>query len=150
MRLPGGTILQPVLVAAQALFDHQERQIGAGIGIGSIGVGFQGSPGIQMQRAIGAEAEAVLAQRDMAGEIAVEIFAQDLLGTLADPAAQRLADTDAFSRNPQSHGRPRLDRFGGIKVNPIWPRSNRLPSKFSETSNRQYKRTLLLATALDR
>ena len=56
-----------------------------------------------MQRAVGAEAEAILAQRDVPGIIAVEIFAQHFVGALADPPAQRVADTDAFSRNPESH-----------------------------------------------
>jgi hypothetical protein len=53
-----------------------------------------------MQRAVGAEAEAILAQRDVAGIIAVEILAQDFIGALADAPAQRVANTDAFSRNP--------------------------------------------------
>ena len=56
-----------------------------------------------MQRAIGAEAEAILAQRDVAGIIAVEIFAQHFLGALADAPAQRVADADAFSRDPEGH-----------------------------------------------
>ena len=50
-----------------------------------------------MQGAIGAEAEAILAQGDMAGIIAVEIFAQHLFGAFADASAQRFTDTDAFS-----------------------------------------------------
>ena len=56
-----------------------------------------------MQRAVGAETETVLAQRDVAGIIAVEIFAQHFVGALADAPAQRFADTDAFSRDPESH-----------------------------------------------
>jgi hypothetical protein len=56
-----------------------------------------------MQRAIGAEAETILAQRDVAGVIAVEIFAQDFVGALADASAQRFADADAFSRDPEGH-----------------------------------------------
>jgi hypothetical protein len=50
-----------------------------------------------MQRAIGAETEAILAQRDVAGLIAVEIFAQDFIGALTDAPAQRFTDVDAFS-----------------------------------------------------
>jgi len=58
-----------------------------------------------MQRAVGAEAETVLGERDVAGIIAVKILAQDFVGSFADAAAQRFADADAFSRDPKSHGR---------------------------------------------
>ena len=100
MGLARGTILEPALVAAQPLLDHQQRLVGAGIGVGGDRIGLQRDAGIQMQRAVGAEAEAVLAERNVAGIIAVEIFAQDLFGALADASAQRFADADAFSRNP--------------------------------------------------
>src|ERR1700720_1365763 len=56
-----------------------------------------------MQRAVGAETETILAQRDVAGIIAIEILAQDFLGALADAPAQGVADADAFSRDPESH-----------------------------------------------
>jgi hypothetical protein len=39
----------------------------------------------------------------MAGIVAVEIFAQDLVGALADAPAQRFTDADALSRNPKTH-----------------------------------------------
>src|SRR5205814_6375530 len=96
--LAGRAILETALVTAQAFLDHQQRLVGAGIGVGGIGIGLEGDSGIQMQRAVGAEAETILAQRDMAGVIAIEIFAQDFVGALADAPAQRVADTDAFSR----------------------------------------------------
>ena len=35
--LAGRAVLQPALVAAQALLDHQQRLVGAGIGIGGVG-----------------------------------------------------------------------------------------------------------------
>src|SRR6195256_859696 len=66
-----------------------------------------------MQRAVGAEAEAVLAERDVAGIIAVEIFAQHLFGAFADSPAQRFADTDAFARDPYGHVMPRFSKFRG-------------------------------------
>src|SRR5437899_11530534 len=56
-----------------------------------------------MQRAVGAETEAILGERDVAGIIPVEIFAQNFFRALADAAAQRFADVDAFSRDPKSH-----------------------------------------------
>lgn len=56
-----------------------------------------------MQRTVGAEAEAVLAQRDVTRVIAVEIFAQDLFSPVVDAAAQGLADVDALSRDAESH-----------------------------------------------
>jgi hypothetical protein len=56
-----------------------------------------------MQRTIGTEAEAILAQRDVTGIIAVEIFAQHFLGSLADAITQRFTDADAFSRDPKGH-----------------------------------------------
>src|SRR5579872_2941950 len=56
-----------------------------------------------MQRAIGSEAKPILAQRDMARIIAVEIFSQHFIGAFADAPAQGVADADAFSRDPESH-----------------------------------------------
>src|SRR5947209_5392390 len=110
MRLALGAVLEPALVAAQPLLDLQQRLVGAGIGVGRIGFGLQRDAGIQMQRAVGAEAEAVLAERDVAGIIAVEIFAQDFFGAFADAPAQRFADTDAFARDPYGHVMPRFSK----------------------------------------
>src|ERR1700747_1557354 len=56
-----------------------------------------------MQRAVGAEAKAVLAECDVAGVVAVEIFPQNFFRALVDASAQGLTDADAFSRNPQGH-----------------------------------------------
>jgi hypothetical protein len=56
-----------------------------------------------MQGAVGAEAETILAQRDVPGIIAIEILAEHFIGALADAAAQGVADIDAFSRDPESH-----------------------------------------------
>jgi hypothetical protein len=56
-----------------------------------------------MQRVVGAEAEAVLGERDVAGIIPVKILSQHFVGAIADAVAQRLADADAFSRDPKSH-----------------------------------------------
>src|SRR4051812_41050372 len=64
-----------------------------------------------MQRAVGAEAKTVLAERDVAGIIAVEIFAQHFFGAFADTSAQRFADTDAFARDPYGHVMPRFSKF---------------------------------------
>ena len=50
-----------------------------------------------MQRAVGTETEAVLAERDVAGIIAVEIFTQDLFGPVGDAAAEGLADANAMA-----------------------------------------------------
>ena len=103
MRLAGGTILQAALVAAQPLLDLQQRLVRACIGVGRHGIGFQRHARIQMQHAVGAEAYLVLADRHMAGEIAVEILAKDVIGAIADALAQRLADTDAFARHSDRH-----------------------------------------------
>src|ERR1700712_1439683 len=103
MRLSRRTILQPALVTAQPLFDLRQRLIGTGIGIGRIRIGLERNSGIQMQRTIGAESEPILAQRDMAGIVAVKVFSQHFIGAFADATAQRVADTDAFTRDPESH-----------------------------------------------
>src|ERR1700682_6633359 len=71
--------------------------------MGRIGIGLERNSGSQMQRAVSTETETILAQRDVAGIIAIEIFAQDFIGALADASAQGLADADAFSRDPESH-----------------------------------------------
>src|SRR3954468_742574 len=111
MPLALGAVLAPALLAAQPLFNRQQRLVGAGVGVRRIGFGLQRDPGIQMQRAVGAEAEAVLAERDVAGIIAVEIFAQDFFGAFADASAQRFAYTDAFARDPYGHVMPRFSKF---------------------------------------
>src|SRR5216683_1931373 len=103
VRLSRRTILETALVATQPLLDLGQRLIGAGIGVGGIGIGLERNSGIQMQRAVGAETEAILAQRDVAGILAVEIFAQHFIGALADTPAQRIADIDTFSRDAESH-----------------------------------------------
>src|ERR1700674_3090897 len=103
MRLYRGTLLEAAPVAAQPLLNLGQRLVGACKGVDGIRVGLERNSGIQMQRAVGAEAETILAQRDMAGIVAVEIFAQDFIGALADASAQRVADIDAFSRDPESH-----------------------------------------------
>jgi hypothetical protein len=56
-----------------------------------------------MQRTIGAEAEAVFAERDVTGIVAIEIFAKDLIGPLAHAASQSVSDIDAFSRDTKGH-----------------------------------------------
>src|SRR3954451_7391446 len=119
MRLALGAILQPALVAAQPLLDLQQSLVGAGISVGGIGFGFQRDPGIEVQRAVGTEAETVLAERDMAGIVAVEIFAQDFFGAFADAPAQRFADIDAFARDSYGHVMPRLRR-GSRDQYPDW------------------------------
>src|SRR3954469_14624784 len=103
MGLAGGAILEPALVALEPLLDHQQRLVGTGIGIRCVRIGLERDSRIKMQRTVGSEAEAVLAQRDVAGIIAVEIFAQDLFSPVGDTAAQGLADVDALSRDAESH-----------------------------------------------
>src|ERR1700761_1419635 len=79
-----------------------------------------------MQRTIGTETEAVLAQRDVAGIVAVEIFTQDFFGAFADAIAQGVADADAFTRDPKGHGQaslvresePTLSRFDRRAIRP--------------------------------
>jgi len=39
----------------------------------------------------------------MSGEVAVEIFAKNFVGAAADTLTQGFADTDTFSRHPDSH-----------------------------------------------
>src|SRR3982074_1920055 len=121
--LAGRAVLEAALIAAQALFDHQQRLVGAGIGVRGIGIGLERNSRIQMQRAVGSEAKTILAQRDVAGIIAIEIFAQDFIGALADATAQGLADADAFSRDPKSHLMPRLV-WRGTDTIPIWSGCN--------------------------
>src|SRR6201999_3336554 len=96
--------------------------------------------------AVGAKAEAVLAERDVAGIIAVEIFPQHLVGARADAVAQRFTDADAFSRNPESHGMPRLDGLGQPRLN----RFEKGATRATSISSRQEKRTLLVTAALHR
>jgi hypothetical protein len=59
-----------------------------------------------MEETVGAEARPVLADGYMSGEVAVEIFAKNFVGTPADTLAQGLTNTDTFSRHPDSHAVP--------------------------------------------
>src|SRR3954452_16357237 len=78
-----------------------------------------------MQRAIGAKTKAVLAERDVAGIIAVEILAKDFFGAFADASAQRFADTDAFARDPYGHVMPRFSKVQEISIQIGGSRSSR-------------------------
>src|SRR5207253_10328084 len=97
MAFAGGAVLETALVATQPFLDLRQGLVGAGIGVGRVGLGLQRNAGIKMQRAVGAEAEAILAQRDVAGIVPIEVLSQHLVGALTDPPAQRVADTDAFA-----------------------------------------------------
>src|SRR5260370_16753526 len=103
MRLSRGTILEAALVAAQSLLNLSQRLVGAGVGVDGIRIRLERNSGIQMQRAVGAEAETILAQGDMAGIVAVEIFPQHFVGPLPDASPPPAAHPHAFSRHPQSH-----------------------------------------------
>ena len=71
-------ILEPTLVTAQPLLDAQGRLVGAGIGVGRKRVGFKHDTRIEMDQALGAEAEPLLADGDVAGKSAVEILGRRL------------------------------------------------------------------------
>src|SRR5207244_4401286 len=63
----------------------------------------QGDAGIEMQRAFGAETEAVPADRRVAGIAAVEELARRLGDAIGDPPAQRFADVDVLARHAKRH-----------------------------------------------
>src|SRR5262245_44282469 len=66
----------------------------------------QHDAGIEMHHAFGAEAERLLADRDVAGIAAVEILVDRFRNPRADPGAQRLADVDVLARDAKRHGPP--------------------------------------------
>jgi hypothetical protein len=101
-------VLEPPLVAAQALLDSHRRLVGAGIGVSRKGLRFERDAGIEMDRAFGAKAEALLADGDVTGKTAVEILGGRLGDPLIDARAQRLADVDVLARHAKRHARPPL------------------------------------------
>src|SRR5579864_1067644 len=101
-------ILEPALVTAQPLLDPLRRLVGAGIGIRRHGFGFEHDAGIEMDHAFGPEAEAFLADRDMAGKAAVEIFCGGFRDPLADARTQGLAYVNVPARDAKRHDRPPL------------------------------------------
>ena len=114
VRLARRAILQATLVPPQSLFDLDESLVRTGIGIGGVGFGFKRNAGIKMQRTIGFESKAVLAESHMTGIVAVEIFTQHFLGAVADAPAQGFTDIDAFARDSNAHVVPRFITPHGV------------------------------------
>ena len=80
-----------------------DRLVGAGIGVGRRRFRLQRHAGIEMQRTVGTEADLVLANREVAGVVAVKMLAQHLVGAVADALAQRFADADALAGDSDRH-----------------------------------------------
>src|SRR5262249_3449280 len=99
-------LLEAALVAAQPLFDARGRLVGAGIGGSGHRLGFQHDAGIEMDHAFGAKAEALLADGDVTGKAAVEIFRRGLGYACVDTRTQRLADLDILAGDAKRHDRP--------------------------------------------
>jgi hypothetical protein len=99
-------ILEPMLVAAQPLFKPQGGLIGTGISIRRKCVGFEHNAGIEMNHAVGAETETLLADGDVAGKSTVEILRRHLRDARIDARAQRLPDVDILARDAKRHDRP--------------------------------------------
>src|SRR5205823_298623 len=87
-------LAQPPFIAAQPSLQALRGLICAGIGIGGKRLDFEHDAGIEMDHAFGTEAKSLLADGDVAGETAVEIFGGSLCNPLIDPRAQRGADVD--------------------------------------------------------
>lgn len=102
-------ILQPVLVAAQTLFKTQGGLVGTGVSVRRERIGFEHNTGIEMDDAVGAKAEAFLADGDVAGKSAVEILRRHLCDTRIDARAQRLPDIDILARDAKWHDRPPME-----------------------------------------
>ena len=96
-------ILEAALVAPQPLLDAQRRLVGARIGVRGVRLGVQRDAGIEMDRAFGAETEALLLDRDVARIAAVEILGQRLDDAGADALAQGFADVEILSRDAKRH-----------------------------------------------
>jgi len=67
-------ILEAALVAAQPLLDAQRRLVGARIRVRGVRLAVQRDPRVEMDRAVGAETEAFLLDRDVARIAAVELL----------------------------------------------------------------------------
>jgi len=102
-------ILQPVLVAAQTLFKTQGGLVGTGVSVRRERIGFEHNTGIEMDDAVGAKAEAFLADGDVAGKSAVEILRRYLCDARIDARAQRLPDIDILARDAKWHDRPPME-----------------------------------------
>src|SRR6516164_1663955 len=87
-------LLEASVVAAEPLFDAQRRLIGAGIGVWRHAFGMQRDFGVEMDRTLGAEAEPVFGQRDVARIAAVEIFTHGLRYSRIDAFPQSLAQVE--------------------------------------------------------
>src|SRR5215213_4568877 len=100
---PGRAVLQPPLVAPQALLDALGRLVEARIGVRRRARGFERDPRGEVQHALGAEPGAVLGDRDMARIVAVEVLPERARDAGLDLAAQRLADVEILAGDPQAH-----------------------------------------------
>src|SRR5205807_9787459 len=113
-------VLEPALVAAELLLHPDRRLVGARVGVGRHRLRLERYPGIEMNGALGAEAEAVLLDRHVPGIAAIEIFLERLFEPRIDPLAQGLADVDVLARNEKRHGDdPRFRSQRSCRASPL-------------------------------
>src|SRR5579872_6705958 len=95
----GLVVLPAAFVSAEPFFDADRSLFRAVVGIRGHTFRFEQRAGIEMQYALGAESEAVFANRRMSRIAASEIFRGGLFDPIGDFLLEGRADTDVSSRN---------------------------------------------------
>ncbi len=90
-------ILEPPMIAAQALLNPMHRLIGTRIGVVGTAFSMQRNFRVEMHVAFGAKPRALALHRDMPGISAVEIFAHDFAYSRDDALAQCFANIQIFA-----------------------------------------------------
>ena len=104
-------VLEALLVAAQLLFEMAGSLIEARMGIGSVALCLEHEAGGKMQSAIRMETHALLLDRYMRVNGALEIFLLKLEESVLDMLAQGLADIEIFTSDFDLHGRRKYPCF---------------------------------------
>ena len=101
----GVMLLEAPLVAAEPLLDAFGGAVEAQVSILRAAFGVKHDAGIEMDGAVGPESRPFGLERHMAGEAAIEIFAQRRGDTLLDMGAKGIADIEVLSGNAQNSWR---------------------------------------------
>ena len=110
-------LLEPALVAAEALLDALGGLVEARVSILGPPLRLEHDAGIEMDGALGPEARPLALEGDVAGETAVEIFLHRLAEAGLDLDAESVANIEILAGNAQTHGRlfePASASFGSV------------------------------------
>src|SRR5262249_28040389 len=96
-------ILEPAFVTPELLLQMARRLVIRRHGFRTMTMGLENESGREMQGAIGSELRALLLERDMGRDSAVEIFLGDIEKAILDMRPQRCANVQIFASDLDLH-----------------------------------------------